>query len=373
MVKKPVLAILCPNDVQVTETFIKAHTELIDADIKILFGGYLPNFVRNEGPLVAQHIVARIARKIEQTLLPEGVLSSHERAIIRYLKKEKVEVVLAEFGLTGVRAYQLCRAAGIPLIVHFHGFDAHMYRTIQQYGAAYKKMFDYASYIVGVSRYMCNALEQLGAPTRKIVYNPYGPNPVFFNCQPASDAKILVALGRFIPKKAPFITIKAFARIASEFPDIRLRMGGTGELWDSCKQLVKDLQLEDRIDLPGIVTNDQVPPLFNDALAFVQHSVIAPDGDTEGTPVAVIEASAAGLPVIATKHAGIPDVIVNGETGFLVKEHDIDGFAEAMRTILKSPEMAIKMGEKGKSYIKANFSMEKHINTLNNLIRQLSQ
>lgn len=373
MAKKPVLALLCPNDVQVTETFIKAHTELIDADIKIVFGGYLPNFVRNEGPLISQNIVLRIARKIEQWILPEGVLTSHERAIVRYLKKEKVEVVLAEFGLTGVRVYQLCRAANIPLIVHFHGFDAHMYRTVKQYGAAYKKMFEYASYIVGVSKYMCDALEQLGAPLHKIVYNPYGPNSVFFDCKPSPNAQILVALGRFTPKKAPFITIRAFAKVAPEFPNIRLRMGGTGELWASCKKLVEDLHLEDRVELPGIVTNDQVPPLFNDALAFVQHSVVAPDGDTEGTPVAVIEASAAGLPVISTKHAGIPDVIVNGETGILVEEHDIDGFAEAIRTILKSPEMGMQMGAKGKSHIKANFSMEKHINTLNDLIRQLCQ
>src|SRR5205823_4306575 len=86
------------------------------------------------------------------------------------------------------------------------------------------------------------------------------------------------------------------------------------------------------------------PPRMRQARAFVQHSVEASTGDCEGLPVGILEAGASGLPVIATRHAGIPEAVVDGETGVLVAEKDVRGMAHAMAHLLKSPELAGRLG-----------------------------
>ncbi|MNG12084.1 GDP-mannose-dependent alpha-(1-6)-phosphatidylinositol monomannoside mannosyltransferase [compost metagenome] len=120
--------------------------------------------------------------------------------------------------------------------------------------------------------------------------------------------------------------------------------------------------------LPGVLSKEQFSDYIENALAFVQHSVTAINGDQEGTPVAVLEASASGLPVIATFHAGIPDVIVDGETGLLVAEHDVDAMTQKMMLLLSNKELAKQLGKNGKERIKTHFTMEKHLKTIDALI-----
>jgi colanic acid/amylovoran biosynthesis glycosyltransferase len=110
---------------------------------------------------------------------------------------------------------------------------------------------------------------------------------------------------------------------------------------------------------------------LKEGLAFVQHSIKAMNGDEEGTPVAILEASAAGLPVIATVHGGIPDIIEDGKTGFLVSEHDVDAMTDKMILLLKNKDLAIEMGKKGKERIEKYFRLEKHIENLDNLLADL--
>ena len=100
----------------------------------------------------------------------------------------------------------------------------------------------------------------------------------------------------------------------------------------------------------------------------MQHSVRASDGDSEGTPVAVLEAGAAGLPVVATRHAGIMDVVVDGETGLLVDEGDVDGMARCMVQLAREPDVAARLGEKARNHIVAEFSMDDRLGRLWNVI-----
>jgi glycosyltransferase involved in cell wall biosynthesis len=98
---------------------------------------------------------------------------------------------------------------------------------------------------------------------------------------------------------------------------------------------------------------------------------VAANGDSEGTPVGIIEAMAAGLPVVSTRHAGIPDVVIENETGFLVDEGDINQMAEHLLSLVKDRNLAKQMGLKGKSRITEYFTLEKHLETINRLIHNL--
>jgi glycosyltransferase involved in cell wall biosynthesis len=147
-------------------------------------------------------------------------------------------------------------------------------------------------------------------------------------------------------------------------------MAGDGELLKVSKSLAKACQLESSILFTGVLSPTRIKDHFLHSMAFVQHSVVAENGDMEGTPVAVLEAQAAGLPVIATWHGGIPDVVIHGKTGLLSAEFDIESMADNMTRILREKGLAKQLGEAGRKRVKENFSMEKHLGILQNEIEK---
>lgn len=231
-------------------------------------------------------------------------------------------------------------------------------------------MFANAASIIAVSKVMQSKLVDMGCPADKITYNPCGPNDLYFDITPHYTGKKFVWMGRFVDKKAPYYTILAFHKLLQRHPGATLVLGGEGPLLNACQNIVKYLGIEKQVTLPGVLTPEQFRAHLKDAIAFVQHSITAANGDMEGTPVAVMEASAAGLPVISTRHAGIADVILHKETGLLVEEHDVDEMAEWMNWILENPVRAREMGLEGKRRIREKFSMEKHLSILSQVIIQ---
>jgi colanic acid/amylovoran biosynthesis glycosyltransferase len=93
----------------------------------------------------------------------------------------------------------------------------------------------------------------------------------------------------------------------------------------------------------------------------VQHSVVASDGNSEGMPNSILEASASGLPVVATRHAGIPEVVLDGETGFLVEERDVEGMARQMARLVMEPALAEELGRAGRKRMQESFSIDSRI------------
>jgi len=141
-------------------------------------------------------------------------------------------------------------------------------------------------------------------------------------------------------------------------------MIGDGPLWGTCQRLAEQLEITDRVSFLGVREHAEVAARMQSARAFVQHSITALSGDSEGTPVAVLEAQASGLPVVSTRHAGIPDVVLEGQTGFLVDEGDVDGMAQAMIRLAQDPNLAQSMGAAGRARVEAEFSMDRSIANL---------
>ena len=361
------IALISPSKSAYSETFIQAHKNLLHADIKYYYDGDLPRCLEGEGPL--QPTMFDSIRKRIFTLMRQGAGTSlYEDLLLKSFKKNRVEKVYAEYGPTAVAVLNVCKRMNLPLIVNFHGYDISSKRVINQHREAYFQMLDYAESIVAVSQHMFDTLVDLGADRRKITYTPCAPQDSFFGVQPMYSEKTFVAVGRFVNKKAPYYTVLAFIEVLKKYPGARLVFAGSGPLLSACKNIVRYHASEDTIVFLGNVAPEELQKLYEGALGFVQHSITADDGDMEGTPVAVLEASAAGLPVIATEHAGIPDVVINGQTGLLVKEHDVDGMAENMMRLLDDRKYAISLGQRGREYVRNNFSMEKHIGVLNALI-----
>jgi len=364
--KKPIVAMIhCDDGEAPSETFIKLQKNNIDAKVNYYNGG-IPPIKINGIDLTTPYIMAQ--SEIYRQKSNEVSLSHYEILVAISLIDENTDVVFAQFGNVGAEIMEICKKINLPLIVHFHGFDISVKKVIEDYKKKYQEMFEYATYIIAVSKCMKNMLMNLGCSESKIIYNPCGANDAYYNIRPSYNKKLFIGAGRFVPKKAPQNTILAFIKVLEKHPDAQLILAGEGELLEICKKLVKQYRIEESVFLPGVFNAEQLKLWLSEAMAFVQHSITAPNGDMEGTPVVICEASLAGLPVVSTFHAGIPDVIIDGKTGLLVNEGDIEGMAKNMIWILDNPEKAKEIGAAGKENIWKNFNMKKHIKVLDEII-----
>jgi len=360
-----ILCVISPQENAYSQTFVRAHKEHLPAKIKSLYAKDYENFSDENGPLVGPELTRRLGRALLRRSLNLDRQYFQQHALRRYLVLNRVDAVLAEFGPTATLVMDVCKTIGIPLIAHFHGFDAYRQRTLETFGRRYGTLFEIAVAIVAVSRDMQAQLVSLGAPTHKIHYNSCGVEPsVFTGADPLHSPPTFVAVGRFVNKKAPQLTLLAFKAVLEKVPDARMVMIGDGPLWEACYQMIRSLGLSDAVELLGVRSQSEVAAIMQQARAFVQHSIRTRDGDSEGTPVAVLEAGASGLPVVATRHAGIKDAVIDQKTGFLVEEGDITGMAEHMMRLAKDAQLAADLGKAGRQWVGSEYSMDMSIKRL---------
>lgn len=358
------IAIFSPQKNPYSETFIQAHKNFLKGNIFYYYG---KDDTKLEGQTIQLPRAQRGLLKLQSRFSPKPYNYLLQMALLSSLKKNKIDVVLAEYGLHGNWILPVLKQIDIPLVVHFHGFDASRHDICSRKDI-YTALFEYASGVIAVSREMETKLLEMGCPRDKLIYNVYGPHPEFLALEPQFSKKQIISIGRFTNKKAPYYSILAFSKIADKHPDAQLLMAGDGFLIDMCKNLVKFYGLESRVHFLGVITPDEYRKILSESRAFIQHSITAEDGDKEGTPLAVLEASAAGLPVISTYHAGIPDVIMHNKTGLLCEEHDVATMAQHLDQVLSDATYAREMGAEGKRNIRDNFSMERHISILQDIL-----
>ena len=358
------IALVSPSHNSYSETFIQSQKKGLKGDIFYYYGGSVPVYLEGFGKLLTTRV-----KLFNKLFVKFGLtkLGAQEMAFHNSLKQNKIQVVLAQYGTTAHRIVSVCASLKIPLVTHFHGFDASIKEVVE--GCSfYKEVFTYSTFVIVVSREMEKMLVEIGCPQDKIVYNPCAPQTEFSKIKPAYTKKQFVAIGRFTDKKAPYYTILAFKEVLEKHPKANLVIAGDGILYNTCQNLIKLYKLEKNISLLGIISPEDFRMLLKESLAFVQHSITSINGDMEGTPVAVLEASAAGLPVISTNHAGIPDVILDGETGLLSNEHDVKTMSSNMIKLLDNVDLAKTLGSNGKTRINKYFNMKQHLNKLQTVL-----
>ena len=371
MLEPQTVAVVAPAGNKYSETFIRAHIERLPAEVIAIYGG---------APILAEPLGASSASVDARSGWWRNPFWRRHarRAYAAYQSgrlsfrwhRHKVQAVLAETGPVAVRLMAVCRRANLPLVAHFHGADAYDHDILSGIGQRYPELFDQAAAVVAVSRDMVQQLVRLGAPSNKVHYCPYGIDLTQFRgAQPANNDPRFLTVGRFVDKKAPHLTILAFREVAAETEQAQLIMIGDGPLMEACQQLVRALQLESRVRFAGVCTHDEVALQMRQSRAFVQHSLRPSYGDSEGTPVAILEASASGLPVIATRHAGIMDVIIEGETGLLVDETDVQEMAAHMKALAYDSDLAERLGAAGRRRIRQHYKMEHSIGRLWEIIK----
>jgi glycosyltransferase involved in cell wall biosynthesis len=290
------------------------------------------------------------------------------------IQKHRPHLVLAEFGFEAVRVMEAAVWANVPFVVHFRGSDASAHDRLGLLAGRYRRLLGVVSGVIVKSRPMAQTMERLGADPAHILISPSGANAQLFRgSNPATAPPVLLAVGRFVAKKGPLQTVRAFGRCCEQggtaMKTAELWMVGDGPLLVAAQALVIQLGLQNRVRFLGPKPPVAVAALMRQVRAFVQHSCVAPDGDSEGSPVSVMEAQLSGLPVISTFHAGIPEVVIDQTTGVLVQEGDERAMADFMIELLLDPSRAEALGNAGRKRVLQHFTVDHHLRDVTAFLR----
>jgi colanic acid/amylovoran biosynthesis glycosyltransferase len=276
------------------------------------------------------------------------------------LERGRHDVVHAHFGPNARRFLFAREQAGAPLVVTFHGYDySAQPRT---HGASmYQVLFEVADVVTFNCEASRRALESLGCPARKLralrMPVAVADFPFAERHLPATGPVRILTVGRLVEKKGHEIVLRALALVHGELPDLRYDIVGDGPLATRLRSLVSDLGLDAAVRFHGACTSSCVRRLLAHAHVFVLASRVAADGDEEGTPVALMEAQASGLPVVSTCHGGIAEVVLDGRSGLLVPEGDPEALADAIHRLVADHEAWPALGAAGRAHVETTFDV----------------
>lgn len=312
-------------------------------------------------------LVRRAARAIAEQvgLRVDDQHVSHAR---RFLWQHGVEVIIGEHLDTSLPWLNVARELGLRFFAHAHGYDVSMRLDDPKWRTAYLRYND-ADGVITMSRASRDRLVSVGLDPSRVHVIPYG---VEVPEEPVARAERqgirCLAVGRMVPKKGPVLTLDAFRRAVSARPNLHLDFVGAGPLLPAAQQFVRCFSMESCVTLHGARSNHDVRQMMREADIFIQHSITASDGNQEGLPVAILEAMANGLPVVSTRHAGIPEAVTDGVSGYLVDEGDSVAMADRIIALAGDPGMRKAMGEAGWRAAAANYAWDQERARLRELL-----
>ncbi len=228
---------------------------------------------------------------------------------------------------------------------------------------AYKQLFRKGDLFLPVCQYFKSRLVMFGCEDKKIFVLHSAIDCLKFKYKRrkiSSGEKIrILSVNRLYEEKANDYVIRAIAKILPDCPNIEYWIVGDGPERDRLELLVKNLGLEKVVKFFGWCDQEQVVDILQQVHIFVLASVTAVRGAQEGIPNALKEAMAVGMPVVSTFHAGIPELVEDGVSGFLVPEREIISLTERIKYLIQHPEVWPKMGMRGRDKVKREFEMHK--------------
>ncbi|OKH37917.1 glycosyl transferase [[Phormidium ambiguum] IAM M-71] len=307
-------------------------------------------------------------------------ISGFAPRLYRQVRQLNPVLIHAQFGLSGTLILPWARSLGIPLLVHYRGADATITEETSRYTSlnhwtyfqrkeALKKQ---ARLFITVSKFIKNKLLEQGFPSEKIIPHYHGVDLEKFH--PDIDLPrepVILFVGRLTEKKGCEYLIQAMAKVQSQLPEAELVLIGDGPLKPSMETLAAKLLR--RYQFLGVQPPQMVKNWMNRASVLATPSVTATDGDSEGLPNVVLEAQAMALPVVSTIHAGIPEAVIHGKTGFLTQERDVEGLATYIQRLLQEKELWQSFSMQGRDHVEANFDRTKQTRVLESIYEAVLQ
>jgi len=355
------LAIFTPVVGVVSETFISNHIKYLAPGRTIIFTSQIKNTFDTSNNVIC----------LPGAFDKDNLSEETKRDIIRLLIELKVTHILMEYGCEGKGIVELNYfKMHLPLYVHFHGYDASSMLEHSAIVEYYKWMSGFVTGIITVSNKMKTRLAAAGITKEKMVVIHYGVNIHHQRTSVPPEPPVkLIAVSRLVAKKGIIFLLQAFLKAKQVAPNIILNIIGDGPLRPEIEEFLSTNNLDNSVSLLGALPHEIVKKMMNDSHIFIQHSITDPvTGDAEGLPNTILEASAAGLPIISTFHEGIPDAVDHEKTGLLVQEFDVDKMAEYIATLSLNSSLREKMGALGRDKMTNDFHLKGQIQKLQSLM-----
>lgn len=290
--------------------------------------------------------------------------------------REKPNLIHAHMGWEGARAVPVAHAYGLPLVTSFYGRDAGRMPRYPWWRVWYRRLFAAGDLFLVEGPHLGRMLERIGCPRRKIRVLHLGIDLgriPFRPRRPEPDQPLeLLVSSSFRPKKGVRSAIRAFGTVANRYPHLRLRILGDGPERNLVEDSIRRRHLTERVILEGYVPYDRHLQALQEAELFLAPSRTASDGDSEGgAPVALIEAQAAGLPILSTRHADIPEIVEDSVSGLLSPEHDDEAFARNLEWMMEHSDVWEPMGRAGRARMADEFDADKQASRAAELYRSV--
>ncbi|WP_266204121.1 glycosyltransferase [Pontibacter kalidii] len=300
---------------------------------------------------------------------------------VPFLGKGRFDIVHCQFGPNGIKAVNF-REVGLlrgKLITSFHGFDVNdkdflSWPTHYSRKGLYRDLIPQCDAFTVSSVFTRKTVETLGIPSNKITVLPVGLDTDKFRKQrsPSNTASpTVVTVARLVPFKGLEYSIAAIKVLQSTYPDIAYHIVGEGVLREQLEEQIRELQLQGHVFLHGAATQEQVLDFYDRAQVFVLAGIVAEDGEVETQGLAVQEAQSMELPVVVSDAGGLPEGLIDGVSGFVVPQGNVQAIAAKLDILLRDAGLRAKMGQAGREYVKQNFDNKVQHRKLMQLYRKV--
>ncbi|MGB3532889.1 MAG: glycosyltransferase [Microcoleaceae cyanobacterium] len=338
-------------------------------------------------PEIPENLVLRVGKGI-QLLLTQGyqdrgrfldalnVFKYGQQALSLWLLytiipkfNREYDIIHCQFGTQSYRgmAFQTINAPNAQLITTFRGDD--ISRFVQKKGnKIYQKLFQTGDLFLANCEFFRQRVIQLGCNENQTLVHRSGLDCSRFSfvsrCFPEDQKVRIVTTGRLVEKKGIEYSIRAVAKQALIHSNLEYNIIGNGVLKQDLQKLINDLNANHFIHLLGWKDEDEIIKILNQSHIFIAPSVTAADGNQDAPVNVLKEAMAMGLPVISTYHGGIPELVEDGVTGFLVPERNTELLAEKLGILIQNPQLWPEMGLSGRAYVEEHYNLHKLNDTL---------
>ncbi len=290
------------------------------------------------------------------------------QVLIKLLRRRPANLMHAYFGHTGVHLLPFIKEWECPTIVSFHGMDIQPRPEQEGYDDQMRELLKTVPLVLARSHSLFKALEDWGCPPGKLRLNrtgiPLGDFEFVQRPMPADGAWHFVQACRLIAKKGLRTALRAFARFRANQPKSRFVIAGEGPMREELEDLGTELGVRDAVEFRGFLSQKDLAALYRDSHIFVHPSEVTQDKNQEGVPNSMLEAMATGLPVLATRHGGIPEAVTHERHGILVPERDVDALHAAMKQITADAELCYVYGQAASRQVREEFELGRAIDAL---------
>jgi colanic acid/amylovoran biosynthesis glycosyltransferase len=283
---------------------------------------------------------------------------------ISFLEEKGIyDVVHCHFGHLGIIGNQLKNIGAFEgkICTTFHGWDMTEFLTMSD-SLVYRQLFDEGSLFLPISNHWQQKLVDMGCQKQKIKVHHMGIDCKKFTYISRENTNkrpvTIITVARLVEKKGIEYALRAIAIAHQQTQSFQYQIIGDGPLRGELEALSTHLGIGHRVKFLGGQPQEYIIQMLNTSNFMLAPSVTSRSGDQEGIPVVLMEAMATGLPILSTMHSGIPELVEDGVSGFLVPERDVNALADKIIYLIENPQVWSRLGLAGRKEIEINYNIE---------------